>query len=279
MSVYLAAPLLAWFLAHLTKFTVAALKGDVQLSWFWRMGGIPSAHTALVSSLVAVTAILDGINSPFFAMTAVLATIVIYDALGVRRTVGEHARVLKTLINPDDSTEFTTTSKRTVGHQPLEVLAGIALGVSIGLALTVGSWASNLEGFNRVLDGRELLITNAVSLGLFLLSFMVLIVINRKRWRKLPSISVLRRSVLWTLFFPSIVTFVLVLAAQQTINILSWRIWIWLFFTFVVITQAVLSYRFYRLLPDRLKQEQIHFLKQARPKRAHSKKKNKRKRN
>ena len=71
-----------------------------KLDWriFSRSGGMPSSHTALVCSLATVLAIQYGLDSPYFAIAAVLAFIVMYDATGVRQQSGKHARILNQIL-------------------------------------------------------------------------------------------------------------------------------------------------------------------------------------
>lgn len=91
-------------------------------------GGMPSAHSAMVAALATAFAIRDGVGSASFAISTVLALIVIYDAVGVRQTVGLQSRFLNRLQrrapsgSEDPFPEF-------VGHTPLEAVAGALWGV------------------------------------------------------------------------------------------------------------------------------------------------------
>ncbi|HEX6462329.1 MAG TPA: divergent PAP2 family protein [Candidatus Saccharimonadales bacterium] len=124
MSVYILAPLLAWLLAQGTKVALYKLHGRSVRKTITSSGGMPSAHSALVVSVSTVIAARDGLESPLFALAAVIALITMYDAVNVRRAVGEQGKVLKELAK-----NKRISFKRAAGHTLPEVLAGITVGV------------------------------------------------------------------------------------------------------------------------------------------------------
>lgn len=100
-------------------------------------GGMPSCHSATVCALTTSIVINEGIQSPFFAMSAILAIIVMYDARGVRRETGIQATVINEIISIVEKLGADVTYdeklKEFVGHTPLQVLVGAILGVIIAL--------------------------------------------------------------------------------------------------------------------------------------------------
>jgi len=102
-------------------------------------GGMPSSHSATVCALATSTAIRYGVSSNEFAFSFVLASVVMYDAIGVRRETGKQAKLLNMIMQQDffklNAVDFQEKLKEFVGHTPLQVLAGAILG--IGLALVV----------------------------------------------------------------------------------------------------------------------------------------------
>lgn len=100
-------------------------------------GGMPSCHSATVCALTTSIVINEGIQSPFFAMSAILAIIVMYDARGVRRETGIQATVINEIIAIVEKLGADVTYdeklKEFVGHTPLQVLVGAILGVIIAL--------------------------------------------------------------------------------------------------------------------------------------------------
>lgn len=100
-----------------------------------RTGGMPSSHSAMVTSLVTAIGIIEGWQSTVFALALCFALIVMYDASGVRRSVGIQATILNQMIvelNNDNPELQFKRIKEFIGHTPFEVLAGAALGVLIG---------------------------------------------------------------------------------------------------------------------------------------------------
>ncbi len=100
-------------------------------------GGMPSCHSATVCALTTSIVINEGIHSPFFAMSAILAIIVMYDARGVRRETGIQATVLNEIVTIIEKLGADVTYdeklKEFIGHTPLQVLVGAILGVIIAL--------------------------------------------------------------------------------------------------------------------------------------------------
>jgi acid phosphatase family membrane protein YuiD len=125
----------AWFVAQLLKVIIEAAQHR-RLVWSLMVstGGMPSSHSALVATLATSVGIMEGLDSVLFAVCAVLAIIVIYDAAGVRRTVGMQSTILNRMLdelfrgNPLAGKRL----REFIGHTRLEVLAGVALGVLIG---------------------------------------------------------------------------------------------------------------------------------------------------
>ena len=130
----LAAAFIAWALAQIIKLP---LEYFLHRNWDWGLllstGGMPSSHSALVTALSVSIGLQEGFTSPLFAISWVLAMIVIYDAIGIRRHAGDHARVLNLMIDelftghPLAEKEL----KEVLGHTPREVIAGMALGIVV----------------------------------------------------------------------------------------------------------------------------------------------------
>lgn len=129
--------ILGWFCAQALKFFISMFAHKkVDFTLFFASGGMPSSHSASVCALAAAIAKCEGISSPLFAVAAVFAFIVMYDASGVRRASGEHARVLNLLVQNIanmDEVGLDKNLKELIGHTPLEVIAGACLGVFIVL--------------------------------------------------------------------------------------------------------------------------------------------------
>ena len=128
LSIYLLAPGLAWLAAQVIK-TVIALKKHEHLTVyeeFMRSGNMPSSHSSITVALLTVVGAREGLSSPEFGIAFVLTAVVLYDALNVRRAVGEQGLVLRMLAK--DKIFFSA-----VGHRPVEVLAGSILGFMVAV--------------------------------------------------------------------------------------------------------------------------------------------------
>lgn len=132
VSPYLIAIAVGWVVAQGMKYVISVIKtGRIdQVRQLYLSGNMPSAHTATVTSLLAVIALKDGINSAIFAVAALFAAIVMYDAVMVRRSSGEQGMAIQALIKEGKSKVAIPRSAK--GHTPVEVLAGAVLGVVIG---------------------------------------------------------------------------------------------------------------------------------------------------
>ncbi len=128
---------LAWTVAQVLKVIINAFINR-KLDWerLFGDGGMPSGHSATVSSLATITGLLCGLRSYEFGISAILAIIVCHDAMGVRREAGRHAKVLnemtkafEELMNADLP---DVALKEFVGHTPVQVCAGILIGILTG---------------------------------------------------------------------------------------------------------------------------------------------------
>jgi hypothetical protein len=127
-------PLCAWLLAQLIKVIIALVQGKgLDLSYFVSSGGMPSAHSAMVCALATAVAMTYGLGSAFFAIAVVLAIIVMYDAAGVRQSVGQQSVVLNRIIlelkRREPLVKIEADLRELMGHTPFEVIVGSALGI------------------------------------------------------------------------------------------------------------------------------------------------------
>lgn len=114
------------------------------LTYWWRTkqfdwhhisetGGMPSSHAALVSALGTGLGLVYGFDSPYFAIAVVLSMIVTYDAQGVRRQAGEHARAINEIIAELLSGKEISEKEfqEVLGHSRVEVAAGVFFGIAV----------------------------------------------------------------------------------------------------------------------------------------------------
>lgn len=97
-------------------------------------GGMPSAHSALVTALATGVGQTSGWASPEFAIATIFAIIVMYDAAGVRQAAGKQARILNQIIDElfSENHDFNENRlKELLGHTPFQVIVGSLLGITI----------------------------------------------------------------------------------------------------------------------------------------------------
>ncbi len=126
-----------WMTAQVIK-TILTLIVTRELNWERMVGagGMPSAHSASVCGLTLAIARSAGVADPLFAISFLFAGVVMYDAIGVRRAAGEQAKRLNLMAKTSEEGEddsLTGMLKESLGHTPLEVLAGALLGIVIAL--------------------------------------------------------------------------------------------------------------------------------------------------
>jgi len=126
---YISAFVVAYLSAHIIKYLLTP-SGKRGLSVWLSSGGMPSSHTAIMVALASTIYFNEGV-SDLFAVVAVLSTIIIYDALNSRRSVGEQGLVLLKLIEKSPFAK-DPLPRVAIGHKPAEALAGGVLGVVVG---------------------------------------------------------------------------------------------------------------------------------------------------
>ena len=126
-----------WVVAQILKSItgVFKVKKFTLTEFFFGTGGMPSSHTAAVTSLAVACGLSQGFSSASFAVACLLTLIVMRDATGVRREAGEQAKVLNRIVQDlfasTDHDDINRNLKELVGHTPLQVFVGFLVGFSI----------------------------------------------------------------------------------------------------------------------------------------------------
>lgn len=124
---YLITPFLAWLCCGLLKFLINSLKQKKLAFNLIGYGGMPSNHSTIVSSMTALIAFKEGINTPAFGVALTLAYIVVMDANGLRKKVEAQAIEINKMKN------YTAPILRErVGHSKIEILVGTIFGIAVG---------------------------------------------------------------------------------------------------------------------------------------------------
>ena len=133
---YIYIPLLLWFFIQLYK-VIYDLVTTKKLN-FKRIigaGGMPSSHSAIVTGLATLIGKYEGVDTPIFAVSLILALVVMYDACGVRRAAGKQAVVLNKIIDTPGLTGVQVRERlvEALGHTPKQVFVGAFIGIVVGL--------------------------------------------------------------------------------------------------------------------------------------------------
>jgi len=131
---YLTVALSSWFVAQVIKTILyAILNGKINWERLFGDGGMPSGHSATVASLATLAGLIHGLDSFEFAIAAVLAIIVCHDAMGVRLETGKQAQLInemQKIVEILSKKELPEVKlKEFVGHTPMQVMAGITIGI------------------------------------------------------------------------------------------------------------------------------------------------------
>ena len=127
--------LISLFLAQFLKtpFGYIVTK-KIDFKRLFETGGMPSSHSAFIVSLAVGIGRISGFDSPLFALSFVFAGIVMYDAMGIRRAAGEHAKLLNLILSSDNKFKLDHVKlKELLGHTPFEVLGGLIPGILVGV--------------------------------------------------------------------------------------------------------------------------------------------------
>ena len=141
----LLAPIAAWLIAQILKMLInLVIERKLSLERLFGDGGMPSGHSATVMALATVCGWTQGFGSAAFAISFILAVVVMHDACGVRRETGKQAATIKelaealdSLVRERDYAVKTEKLKVLVGHTPLQVFFGAMLGITVAIVYII----------------------------------------------------------------------------------------------------------------------------------------------
>ena len=133
---YIYIPILLWFGIQLFKllYDLVTTK-KFNFKRILGAGGMPSSHSAVVTSLATLIGKNIGVGTPMFAMALIFAFVVMYDAAGVRRAAGKQARLLNKIVETPGLSGLEVSERlvEVLGHTPVQVFVGALLGVIVGI--------------------------------------------------------------------------------------------------------------------------------------------------
>ena len=129
---YIIIPMSVWFSIQLFKVVYDLVKtGKFNFKRILGAGGMPSSHSAVVTSLAAMIGKDYGFDSAIFALSVIFACVVMYDAAGVRRAAGKQAKLLNKIVETPGLTSVEVTER--LVDSPKQVFVGALIGVLVGL--------------------------------------------------------------------------------------------------------------------------------------------------
>lgn len=126
---YIVIPILVGIVVQCIKFIIETIKTKKIniIRLFDGMGGMPSTHSSLVSSLSTIIYLNYGIESPLTSIAIIFSLLVIYDSMGIRYESGRQAQIVNRLTG--------SNLKEQLGHKPLETLVGVFLGIILTILI------------------------------------------------------------------------------------------------------------------------------------------------
>ena len=129
-------PICSWAIAQVMKVIIILIrKKQLDLRFLVISGGMPSSHSAFVTALATSVALIEGLGSVAFGISAIFALVVIYDAAGVRRSVGQQSVILNRIIREFRDRrpviELGHDLREFVGHTQLQVIIGVLIGIVV----------------------------------------------------------------------------------------------------------------------------------------------------
>lgn len=124
---------ISWAFAQVGKiFTYRLTHNKWRIKALLDSGGMPSSHTSLCTAVTATAALVHGFHSTIFVVSLAFCLVVMYDAAGVRRHAGKQAEALNKILRSSIEWEMDLAAielKEVLGHTPLQVLAGLCVGI------------------------------------------------------------------------------------------------------------------------------------------------------
>ena len=133
---YVYLPFLVWLCIQLFKVIYELIKTKkFNFKRIMGAGGMPSSHSGVVTTVATLIGKNEGFDTPIFALALAFAMVVMYDAAGVRRAAGKQATLLNKIVETPGLSGVQVQERlvEVLGHTPLQVIVGAAIGIIVGL--------------------------------------------------------------------------------------------------------------------------------------------------
>jgi acid phosphatase family membrane protein YuiD len=134
---YFLAPIVGWFVSGTIKYIINYFRYGGKAKEHIGTGGFPSTHTTVITSPTVLIVLNKGITNPIFGLAIAVMIIIILNATGLRREVGEHAKILNEVVNKKrlNTEDSIIKLREKVGHSWIEIIGGLILGTIIAFGL------------------------------------------------------------------------------------------------------------------------------------------------
>lgn len=141
VSPYIVVIIASWVVAQGAKYVIVAVKNRNfdHLRQLYLSGNMPSAHSTTVMAMAVLVGLKNGVDSALFGVAIMVACVVMYDAVMVRRSVGEQGLAIQELIKAAKNNDRVVIPRSAKGHTPLEVVVGAVLGIIIGYVVFIAT--------------------------------------------------------------------------------------------------------------------------------------------
>lgn len=226
---YLVIPFVVWIITQFLKFILAAANGRLDFRYLYASGGMPSVHSAVVTSLATTAFLVDGPQSPLFGITAILAAIVMYDSFGVRRSSGEQAMAINVILDSlqEDKIPLNHPQRRLrelLGHKPLEVTIGASLGFVLACLFNIDKLDNFITSVTSPISQQM-----ALAMGGIAAAILVGVVIVRrlymKQYKKVPVVARAIKQAFWLAVLVTSITLAVAFFAYEKVAIANWLLW------------------------------------------------------
>jgi hypothetical protein len=133
---YICVPILLWLAIQVFKVIYDLIKTKkFNFKRILGAGGMPSSHSAIVTSLTTLIGKYEGVDTSIFALSLIMSLVVMYDACGVRRAAGKQAALLNKIMETKEMSIIEVKEKlvEVLGHTPIQVFVGALIGIIAGL--------------------------------------------------------------------------------------------------------------------------------------------------
>ncbi|HUD11618.1 MAG TPA: divergent PAP2 family protein [Candidatus Saccharimonadia bacterium] len=253
---YIVIPFATWAVAQITKFAIAAFKGKIDFRYLYASGGMPSVHSAVVSSLAVTALLVGGVQSQVFGFAIIFAAIVMYDSFGVRRSAGEQAAAINMLIESLDRNRVKLEEpnlhiREILGHQPREVTAGAFLGIALALLFNYQRLGAFGAFMQTVPKRPELIVYASVFVALLIIGLLSRWLL-RARYPKSKVIKTLTRRIVVATQTVGWLGIVSVALVYERASYFAWRLWPLLILLIGVVWAVSLFVASYKTVPATL---------------------------